>query len=58
MGGGRIRGLKARVGRKCCISRGEAKLTVEVYKLENSEKEVTVLSSEKVGTQHGGKLQE
>ena len=38
-----IRGLKARVGRKCCISRGESDCTVEVYRPDEPGKEVTVL---------------
>ena len=32
-----IRSLKARVGRECCISRGERSRTVEVYKPEKLE---------------------
>ena len=46
-----IKGLKARVGRKRCISRCGPHWTVEVYKLEESREEVTVISSEKAGTQ-------
>ena len=46
-----IRGLKTRVGRECCISRGGADCTVEVYMSEESEEEVTVL---RVGAQQGG----
>ena len=63
--GKRIRGLKVRVGWECCISRGGPDgpdWAVEVYKLKESEKEVTVLvgvrSPEKVGTHQGGQLQE
>ena len=52
MGGRGKRSLKARVGRKCCIGRGEAKMNSAVYKLEDSEEEVTVLSEE-TGTQQG-----
>ena len=37
-----IRGLKVRVGRDCCISRGEQGRTVEVYRPEESKWEVTV----------------
>ena len=51
MGGKRIRGL--RVGWECCISKGGLSSTVKVYKLMESEKEVTVLahveSSEEAG---------
>ena len=47
----RIRSLKTRMGRDCCISRGEPDCTVEVYMSEESEERVTVL---RVGTQHGG----
>ena len=32
-----------RMGRECSISRGEARFTVEVYMLEESEEGVTVL---------------
>ena len=60
-----IGGLKARVGLECCASReGEdgQSSTVEVYKLEESKEEVTVLvdvgSPEEAGTQEGGQLQE
>ena len=42
--------MKTRVGRKCSISRGGPDCTVEVYKSEESEEEVTVLQ---VGTQQG-----
>ena len=38
-----IKGLKGRVGRDCYISRGGPRGTVEVYKLEESKEEVTVL---------------
>ena len=54
MGSRRIRGLKARMGRKWCISRGGGpNRTVEVYKLDESEEEVTMLSPEKTGMQQG-----
>ena len=46
MGGRGIRGLKARVGCECCIStRGPdgPDCAMEVYQLEESEEEVTVL---------------
>ena len=43
MGGERIRGLKARVGCECCISRRGPDGAVEVYQLEESEEEITVL---------------
>ena len=46
MGGRGIRALKANVGQECCISIGVAdgpNCTVEVYKLEESEEEDTVL---------------
>ena len=56
MGGREIKGLKARVGQKCFISRGgpdEPGSTVEVYKLKKSEEEDKVLvgagSSEELG---------
>ena len=52
-----IRGLKAMVGRKCCISRGEARLNSEVYKLEESEEDVTMFSPEEAGRSRG-QLQE
>ena len=39
----RIRGLKARVGCECCISRRGPDGAVEVYQLEESEEDVTVL---------------
>ena len=65
MGGKRIRGLKARVGWECCISRrgpDGPDSAVEVYQLEESEEEVTVLvgvgSPKKSGTQQGRQLQE
>ena len=51
MDGSGIRGLKARVRWKCCISRGGPNSTMEVYELEESEEEGTVLSPEKAGTQ-------
>ena len=51
MGKREIRGLKTRVRRKCSISRGGPDCTVEVYKSEKSEEEITVLQ---VGTQQGG----
>ena len=65
MGGKRIRGLKARVGCECCINRrgpdGPVR-AVEVYQLEESKEEVTVLvgvgSPKKAGAQHKGQLQE
>ena len=56
MGGRGIKDLKARVGRECCISRGGSDCTVKVYKLEESEKEVTVLFPEKAGTQQEAAL--
>ena len=61
MGGRGIKGLKARVGRECCISRGgnRPSSTVEEYKLEKSEKDtvlVSVGSPEEAGTQQGGQL--
>ena len=43
MGGKRIRGLKTRVGWECCISRRGPDGAVDLYQLEDSEKEVTVL---------------
>ena len=43
MGRRGIRGLKTRVGRECSISRGLPDCTVEVYRSEESEEEVTVL---------------
>ena len=46
MDGRRIRNLKARVRRERCINRGEPDgpgSTVEGYKMEESEEEVTVL---------------
>ena len=43
MGGKRIRGLEARVGCECCISRRRPDWAVEVYQLDTSEEEVTVL---------------
>ena len=46
MGGKRIRGLKAKVGCECCISRRGPDLAVEVYQLQKSEEEVTVLVGE------------
>ena len=51
MGGRGIRDLKARVDQECCISGRGSDCTVKVYKLEESEKEVTVLFLEKAGTQ-------
>ena len=42
--------LKTRVGPKCSISRRGPDCTVKVYKLEESDEEVTVLQ---VGTQQG-----
>ena len=58
MGRRGIKGLKARVGRECCISReGGPDWIVKVCKLEESEKEVTVLHPEKAGTQQRGQLQ-
>ena len=53
MGGREIRGLKVRVGRECCISRRGSDCTVEVYKLEKSEEQITELSPEKAVTQQG-----
>ena len=50
MGRRETRDLKTRVGRKCSISRGGPDYTVEVYKSEESEEEITVLQ---VGTQQG-----
>ena len=65
MGGKRIRGLKARVGCECCISRRTSdgpNRAVEVYQLDEAEEEITVLvevgSPKKAGTQQGGKLHE
>ena len=65
MGGKRIRGLKARVGCECCISRrgpDGPDRAVEVYQLEESEEEDTVLvavaSPKKAGTRQRGQLQE
>ena len=50
------------MGRKCCISRGEPRLNSGGNKLEESEKEVTVLvgvgSPEEARTQQGEQLQE
>ena len=43
MGRKGIRGLKARMGREYCISKGKPGGTVEVYRPEESEGEVTVL---------------
>ena len=63
MGGKRIRGLKARVGREYCISREGARwasLSRETYKMEEFEGEVTVLvgvESAEAGMSQGGKLQ-
>ena len=51
MGRSGIRRLKVRVRRKCSISIGGPDLTVEVYRSEESDEEVTVLQ---VWTQHGG----
>ena len=54
-GGKRIRGLKARAGQKCCISRGGPDCTMKVYKLKESEEEDTVFAGvgypEETGTQ-------
>ena len=57
MGGKGIRGLKARVRQECCINRegpDGPSSTVELYKLEKSGEEVTVLigvgSSEEAGS--------
>ena len=57
----RVKGLKVRVGQECCISRGEPHgpaWTVEVYKLEKSEKKDTVLVGVEIpkqaGKQQGG----
>ena len=61
MGRRRIRGLKARVGWECCISRGRPdgpSRTVEVYKLEESSEEVTVLVCVGPPEKKGGQLQE
>ena len=44
------RGLKTRLGRECSISRGGSDRTVEVYRSEESEEEVTVL---RIGAQQG-----
>ena len=41
-----IKGLKMRVGRECSINRGGPHFTVEVYRLEEFEEEVTVLQVE------------
>ena len=61
MGGKRIRGLKARMGCECCISRrgpDGPDRAVETYQLEESEEEATVLvglgSPKKAETQQGG----
>ena len=61
MGGKRIRGLK--VWRECCISKERARwarLSCEVYKLEESKEEVAVLVGvrllEEAGTQQGKQL--
>ena len=65
MCGRRVRSLKTRVERKCCIRTGRPdgpSSTVEVYKLEESEEEVTVFvgvgSPEEAGMQQVGRLQE
>ena len=65
VGGMEIRDLKARVGCECCISRrgpDGPDWAVEVYKLEKSKEEVTVLvgvgSPKKAGMQQGGQLRE
>ena len=65
MSGKRIRGLMARVGCECCISRRQPDgpdCTVEVYQLEEPDEEVTVLvgvgSPKEAGMQQGGQLQE
>ena len=50
MGRRGIRGLKARVGRGCCISRGRPDWTMEVYGPEGAEEEVTALET---GTHQG-----
>ena len=53
MGGKRIRGLKVRVGCKCCTSRRGPDLAIKVYQMEESEEKSTVLvgveSSKKAG---------
>ena len=60
MGGKGIKGLKARVERECCISRGGTRMNSGAYKLEESEEEVTELvgvgSPEKAGMQQGEAL--
>ena len=43
MGRGEIKNLKARLGRECCINIGGLDRTVEIYRPEESEEEVTVL---------------
>ena len=53
-----IRGLKAKVKWKCCISRVGPDLTVEVCKLEESEEKVTVLLPDEAGMQQREQLQE
>ena len=61
----RIKGLKAKVGWKCCIRRRRPdgpRSTGKIHKLEESEEEITVLvdvgSPKESGTQQEGKLQE
>ena len=65
MNGKKIRGLKARVGCECCISRrglDGPDSAVEVYQLDDFEEEVTVQidvgSPKKAETHQGGQLQE
>ena len=63
MGGRRITGLKARVARECCISRGAkwVKSHSGGIKLEKFDQKVTVLvgvGSPKAGTRQGEQLQE
>ena len=43
MGGKRIRGLKSRMGWKCCISKRGPDDAMEVHQIEESEEEITVL---------------
>ena len=45
MGGKRIRGLKMRVGCKCCIGRRGPDCAMKVYQMEESEEKGTVLVS-------------
>ena len=49
MGKKGIRGLKARVGRECCISRGEPNGAVEVYKPEESRGSHSVTDKDSAG---------